>query len=179
MGIRVVPSEPAIPREAARHLEPDERRVITVRRHAVLPTLGILPLLLVLPDYMLHATGAVHGSGHATFILAVLIAPSGIFAVYCVVAWLVGYVVITQRRILVLGWWRVTRVTEILLSEATGLSFIRTVPGRMLGYGTFRVKRPGSRWRVLKIRFLPYPEQLYIEVCGLIFKDPDAEPYED
>ena len=65
------------------------------------------------------------------------------------------------------------------LSEATGLSFIRTIPGRLLGYGTFRVKRPGSLWRVLKIRFLPYPEQLYLEVCGLIFRDPDAEPYED
>ena len=179
MGIRVVPREPAVPKGVARHLEPDERRIITVRRHPVLPILGILPLLLVLADYILHATGAVHGSANATFILAVLIAPSGILAAYAVVGWLAGYVVITARRILVLGWWRVTRKTEIPLSEATGLSFIRTVPGRLLGYGTFQVKRPGSLWRVLKIRFLPYPEQLYLEVCGLIFRDPDAEPYED
>jgi hypothetical protein len=70
-------------------------------------------------------------------------------------------------------------VTEIPLSEATGLSFIRTMPGRLLGYGTFRVKQPGSRWRVRKIRFLPYPEQLYLELSGLIFRDRDAEPYED
>lgn len=179
MGIRVVPREWAIPREAARHLEPDEQQVITVRRHTTRPTLGILPLLLVLADYLLHAAGAVHGSAHAKFNLAILIAPSGILAVYSVVAWLVGYVVITPRRILVLDWWRVTRITEIPLSEATELSFIRTVPGRLLGYGTFRVKRPGSRWRVLKIRFLPYPAQLYLELCGLIFRDPDAEPYED
>ena len=179
MGIRVVPSELAVPKEAARRLDPDERLVVSVRRHVVLPTLGILPLLLVLADYTLHAAGAVHGSARATFVLAVLIAPSGIFAVYCVVAWLAGYVVITARRILVLGWWRVTRVTDIQLSEATELSFIRTFPGRLFGYGAFRVKRPGSRWRVLKIRFLPYPEQVYIELCGLIFRAPDAEPYED
>jgi hypothetical protein len=70
-------------------------------------------------------------------------------------------------------------MTEIPLSEATGLTFIRTFPGRLLGYGTFPVKRASSRWRRRKIRFLPYPEQLYIEVCGLIFRAPDAEPYED
>lgn len=179
MGIRVVPSEPRVPKEAARHLDPEERLVVSVRRHAVLPTLGFVPLLLVLFDYGAHTAGGVHGSAHAKFILAVLIAPSSILALYCFVAWLVGYVVITPRRILVLGWWRVTRVTDIPLSEATELSFIRTFPGRLFGYGAFRVERPGSRWRVLKIRFVPYPEQLYIELCGLIFRDPDAEPYED
>jgi hypothetical protein len=178
MGIRVVP-EPAVPNEVARHLEPDERRVITVRRHPVLPTLGFLPLLLVLADYLLRAAGQVHGSAHAKFILLILLAPTGILAAYSIVAWLVSYVVVTQRRILVLGGWRVTHLTEIPLSEATALSFIRTVPGRLLGYGTFRVKRPDSRWGVRRIRFLPYPEQLYIEVCGLIFRDPGAEPYED
>lgn len=172
--------EPAVPKRVVRHLAPDERRVITVRRHTALPTLGFLPLLLVLADYWVRAAaGPFHASAHAKFILVILIAPTGILAAYSVVAWLVGYVVVTQRRILILGWWRVTHKTEIPLSEATGLSFIRTVPGRLLGYGTFRVKRAGSRWRVLKIRFLPYPEQLYIELCGLIFRDPDAEPYED
>ena len=30
--------------------------------------------------------------------------------------------------------------------------------------------------KVLDIRFLPHPEQLYLEVCGLMFKDTDPSP---
>jgi hypothetical protein len=160
-------------------LDPDERLVITVRECPVRPTLCILPLVLVLGDYLLHATRTVPGSAQAKSILAILIAPCVILAAYGLVAWLVGYFVVTQKRILILRWRGVSRLTEIPLSEATGLRFIRTFPGRLLGYGTFRVKRASSRWRSRKIRFLPYPEQLYLEVCGLIFRDPDAEPYED
>jgi hypothetical protein len=29
----------------------------------------------------------------------------------------------------------------------------------------------------ITIRFIPYPEQLYLEVLGLIFKDPETDEY--
>ena len=34
--------------------------------------------------------------------------------------------------------------------------------------------RPGQDQALRKVDHLPYPEQLYLEVCGLIFKDPGA-----
>ena len=37
----------------------------------------------------------------------------------------------------------------------------RSLLGRLLGYGTFVIKSSGPDE---KIRFLPYPEQLYLEV---------------
>jgi len=167
----VVPNE-TVPGRALRYLEPEERRVITVRKHPFLPMLCVLPLVLVLTDYLLRVTGAVYGTAQAKFILAVLLALCGILAVHSLVDWLTGYFVVTSNRLLLINWWRVSGKTEIPLSAAGELCFIRTFPGRLLGYGTFRLKRPGSRWRACRIRFVPYPEQLYIEVAGLIFRDP-------
>jgi len=43
--------------------------------------------------------------------------------------------------------------------------------GRILGYGEFIVESAGQDQALSHIKFLPYPEQLYLEVCGLIFKD--------
>jgi hypothetical protein len=176
MGIRVVPQ--AGPKEVCRHLEPTEPEVITVRKHPVRLMLGFLPLVLVLIDYVLRATGAVHGNAQARRILIILIAPCFLLAVVSVAAWLRGWVVITSQRLLIFGWWRIGHVTQMPITAADQLAFIRTLPGRLFGYGTFRLKRPGSRWRVIKVRFLPYPEQLYLETIGLVFREssPDDDP---
>ena len=39
----------------------------------------------------------------------------------------------------------------------------------MLGYGEFVLESAGQEQALRTIPFLPYPEQLYLEVCGLIF----------
>lgn len=177
MGIRVVPNTG--PKRVARRLQPDERQLIVVRKSLAQPLLGILPLVLALTGYALRATGTIHGSAQAQHILVILIVPCLLLAGHSIAAWLLSYVVVTTQRILIPGWWRIRHVTEIPLAAAGELSFVRTFPGRLFGYGTFRRSMPGSRWRVLKIRFLPYPEQLYLEVCGLIFHDPGYAPYGD
>ena len=41
--------------------------------------------------------------------------------------------------------------------------------GRLLGYGTFIIR---SADRDEKIRYLPYPEQLYLKVTGILNPDP-------
>ena len=41
----------------------------------------------------------------------------------------------------------------------------------MLGYGKFVVESAGQDQALQTVDHLPYPEQLYLEVCGLIFKD--------
>jgi hypothetical protein len=58
------------------------------------------------------------------------------------------------------------------LSMATQLTFRRSFLGRLLGYGRFVFEgmRLGPGFR--SVNFLPYPEQLYIEISGVIFPDP-------
>jgi len=64
-------------------------------------------------------------------------------------------------------------VNMMPLSKVTDMSFQRSATGRILGYGEFIVESAGQDQALRNVRFLPYPEQLYLEVCGLIFKDKD------
>jgi hypothetical protein len=173
MVIRVVPNE-TVPAAVYRFLSRDEMQtaVISVRRHPMVVALCALPLLADLADCTLRATGLVHGSARALHILVILIAPCACLLLLSIAAWLSYYFVVTEERMFIISWWRYRRPLEIPLSAAADMSFTRTVLGRLLGYGSFRVRRPESWRRVRTIYFLPYPEQLYLEVCGLIFHAP-------
>jgi Bacterial PH domain len=58
------------------------------------------------------------------------------------------------------------------MSKATDMSFHRSLAGRMLGFGDFVVESAGKDQVLHTIDHVPYPEQLYLVVCGRIFKDP-------
>jgi hypothetical protein len=49
------------------------------------------------------------------------------------------------------------------------MSFQRSSLGRLLGYGEFILESAGQDQALRVVDHLPYPEQLYLEVCGLIF----------
>jgi hypothetical protein len=49
----------------------------------------------------------------------------------------------------------------------------------LLGYGEFIVESAGQEQALRTINFLPYPEQLYLEVCRLIFTDEVDETQQD
>jgi hypothetical protein len=59
------------------------------------------------------------------------------------------------------------------------MSFQRSALGRLLGYGEFIVESASQEQALHTINFLPYPEQLYLEVCGLLFPDAVAETQQD
>jgi hypothetical protein len=66
----------------------------------------------------------------------------------------------------VLAWARQHRGTTV--SEGGS-----QVLGRLLGYGTLIVASPGRRQAFRKVRYLPYPEQLYLEISALLWpKEP-------
>jgi len=70
----------------------------------------------------------------------------------------------------------VTRKVNMMpLSKVTDMSFQRSTMGRILGYGEFILESAGQDQALRIVDHLPYPEQLYLEVCGLIFKDKDAD----
>ena len=65
------------------------------------------------------------------------------------------------------------------LAKVTDMSFRRTTIGRLLGYGEFIVESAGQDQALRNVKFIPYPEQLYLEVCGLIFKDEEPTDASD
>ena len=87
------------------------------------------------------------------------------------VNWAVDYFVITSERILLTSGLFTRSVAMMPLSKVTDMSFHRSFAGRLLGFGEFVVESAGQDQALRKIDHIPYPEQLYLVVCGRIFKD--------
>jgi membrane protein YdbS with pleckstrin-like domain len=172
MGLRVVPNE-TVPAAVYRVLLPHERRVITVRFH---PAILIRPVAEALGGLAL--AGLISTIAHlndtvllVVWLLWLILVIRLLFKIY---AWLEDYFVVTSARLLTSGGIFKKSVSMMPLSKVTDMRFERSPIGRLLGFGTFIVESAGQDQALRTIDHLPYPEQLYIEVCGLIFKDPGA-----
>ncbi len=171
--MRLVTPGDSAPASIHRYLLPHEQQVITVRRHpAVLMTpiafvLGGLVIAGILSNVM-----ADHGGSVVSFIwwawLALLV-----WFVWKVATWSVDYFVITNQRMLLTTGLLNRKVAMMPLAKVTDMSFRRSINGRMLGYGEFVLESAGQDQAFRVVPFLPYPEQLYLEVCSMIFPNKD------
>jgi len=89
-------------------------------------------------------------------------------------AWLNCLYVVTAYRMLVIKGTFTRDVEMVPLSAVTTLKFRRTAVGRLLGYGKFLLEDIGQDPVVRVINYIPYPEQLYLEVCSLLFPDDET-----
>jgi membrane protein YdbS with pleckstrin-like domain len=170
VGIRMAPNFDRVPHTVERHLLPHERQVLTVRFH---PAVLIKPVAITLAGLAVALLVTMELPVNAIVALVIWVVFLGIlgwlsFQVYC---WLEDYFVVTSQRLL-LTTGVVTRTVNMMpLTKVTDMSFKRSAWGRVLGYGEFVVESAGQDQALRHIKHLPYPEQLYLEVCGLIFKD--------
>jgi len=172
MGLRVVPNE-TVPAAVYRVLLPHERRVITVLFHPavlirpVAETLGGLALAGLISTIVHLETTVLL----VVWLLWLILVIRLLFKIY---EWLEDYFVVTSARLLLATGVFKKTVNMMPLAKVTDMRFERSPIGRVLGFGTFIVESAGQEQALHTIDHLHYPEQLYIEVCGLIFKDPGA-----
>lgn len=169
--MRLVASSNSAPASVNRYLLPHEQDVVTIRRHpAVLigPVCAVLAALVVAG--ILSNTVIANSTASLAIIwwlwLLVLV-----WFVWQVAEWSVDYFVITSARLLLTTGLITRQVNMMPLGKVTDMRFERTLVGRFLGYGTFVMESAGQDQALSKINFIPYPEQLYLEVVGLIFKE--------
>ena len=86
-------------------------------------------------------------------------------------AWPITYFVVTNERMLLIRGSLFRTVAAMPLDKATGLTLHRSILGRLVGYGSLIVASPGQRQAFRRVRPVPYPEQLYLEVSGLLSPD--------
>jgi len=170
MGIRVVPNE-TVPAAVYRVLLPHERQVITVRFHPAVLIRPVAEVLLGLALAGLLSTTVAHGNGLAMLIIWGLWLLLVLRLVYKIYVWLDEYFVVTSQRLLLATGVFTKTVNMMPLSKVTDMRFERSPSGRLLGYGKFVVESAGQEQALQTVAHLPYPVQLYLEACGLIFKD--------
>jgi hypothetical protein len=59
------------------------------------------------------------------------------------------------------------KVTALPLAAVQNLAFSRSAGGRLRGYGAFTFEADGQAGAV--IDYIPYPEQLYLEIYHLLY----------
>jgi uncharacterized membrane protein YdbT with pleckstrin-like domain len=173
--MRLVPSSDTVPTSVNKYLLPHERQVITVRQHpAVLirPIVEALVGLAVagfLSDTLASSNDAVIWVIWGLWGLLLIRLAAKIFE------WSVNYFVVTSQRMLLATGIVTRKVNMMPLGKVTDMSFQRSTLGRILGYGEFILESAGQDQALRIVDHLPYPEQLYLEVCGLIFKGKDED----
>jgi uncharacterized membrane protein YdbT with pleckstrin-like domain len=174
--MRLVPSSDTVPASVNKYLLPHERQVITVHQH---PAVLIRPIFEVLAGLAIAAwlsNSVSHGNGTVILVIWILWALVVVRLGVKVWEWSVDYFVVTSQRFLLAQGLITRKVNMMPLSKVTDMSFQRSTIGRILGYGEFIVESAGQDQALRNVRFIPYPEQLYLEVCGLIFQDSEESP---
>lgn len=163
----ITPGETA-PTSVNKYLLPHEHQVITVRKH---PALLLRPVIYTVTGLILAAvlTGLAHHNGTAVLVIWLLwLIPLG-YLILEVIEWADNYFIVTSQRMLLITGLVTRKVAMMPLVKVTDMSFQRSAQGRLLGYGTFILESAGQDQAFRVVDHLPYPEQLYLEVCGLIF----------
>jgi len=157
-----------------RYLLPHEQSCITVRKH---PAELAGPLILVSGG--LVAAGELSRRSVRPKIVWGAYLPVLLYFLQRVAAWQATHFTVTGRRMILVSGFVVRKVAMMPLARVTDMSFQRSALGRLLGYGEFIIESAGQEQALRTINFLPYPEQLYLEVCGLVFPGAVAETQQD
>jgi uncharacterized membrane protein YdbT with pleckstrin-like domain len=141
----------------------------TVRMHpAVLLGVGAQALGGLLLAGLLSAT-VVHGNHGFLLAIWILWAVLLLRLIWKAVNWAVDYFVITTERLLLTTGLLTRKVAMMPLTKVTDMSFQRSFGGRLLGYGELIVESAGQNQALDHVPYIPYPEQLYLLVCGMLF----------
>jgi uncharacterized membrane protein YdbT with pleckstrin-like domain len=158
--------------DLARYLMPREIMVFGVRQHPA----RLLPPLTAAVGGLLAAiavgriTEGVESAQYVVWILAgFLIARFLVDAIN----WSVNYVALTKERFILTSGILDRKVMIIPLPEARGLTFERSAGGRLFGYGVLSFESDGKAKTILD--YIPYPEQVYIEVYGMLHPSDSQE----
>jgi len=174
MGLRVAPSE-TVPSRVFRHLLPREDHVITVRFH---PAVLIRPVGAVLGGLALAgllSVTAARSNGYALLAIWVVWFVVVLWFVVRIYEWLDAYFVVTSKRLILAKGILTRNVNMMPLNKVTDMTFRRSPMGQLLGYGEFIVESAGQNQALQRVDHLPYPEQLYLEVCAVLFPDKEGD----
>jgi hypothetical protein len=171
---RDVATDQPRPADVDKYLLPHEQKVITVRRH---PAVLIGPSVLALDGLLVAGVlTATIQYGNGSLIAVVWIVCLILFArmIWKAIDWASTFFVVTSQRMLLVSGVVIRKVAMLPLMKVTDMSFHRSSTGRLLGFGQFIIESAGQDQAFTMVDHIPYPEQLYLEICALIFPRTDS-----
>ena len=167
--MRLITPRNAGPASINKYLLPHEHQVITVRKH---PAVLIGPIALLLGGVLLSlilGSTMLSNVKDAPWVLLIGCLILAGWLGYRTWEWSEDYFVVTSDRMLQASGVFTRKIAMMPLVKVTDMSFKRSSLGRVLGYGEFILESAGQDQALRNIEHVPYPEQLYLEICALIF----------
>ncbi|MCU1535938.1 MAG: hypothetical protein JWP82_289 [Humibacillus sp.] len=98
----------------------------------------------------------------------------GFFAVLARMLWLVldwhhSWFVATDKRLLMRYGIITHKVAMMPLMKVTDMSYVRSIPGQLLGYGRFVLESAGQDQALREVKWVPEPDDTYRAICAEIF----------
>jgi len=167
--IQLITNVPQLPARAVyKYLMPTERVVTTVRMH---PAAIVSAVLLILGGGILAGllTVAAHGNGGLVLAIWLLWGVLFVWQGWKVATCFFSYTATTENRLMLVTSLVFTDVAMMPLAKVTDMRLRESIFGRILGYGEFIVESAGQEQALSRIRFVPYPSQMYQDILSLIF----------
>jgi hypothetical protein len=95
---------------------------------------------------------------------------------YRLAEWRHDWFVATDKRLLLFYGLFTRRVSMMPLLKVTDMSYERSVPGRILGFGRFVMESAGHDQALRKVNWVPSPDHNYRVICAEIFGVADHGP---
>ncbi|MDF2091013.1 PH domain-containing protein [Knoellia sp. 3-2P3] len=89
---------------------------------------------------------------------------------YRVAEWRHDWFVATDKRLLLFYGFITRKVSMMPLSKVTDMSYTRSVPGRLFGYGRFVMESAGQDQALREVNWVPSPDTNYRAICTEIFR---------
>jgi hypothetical protein len=88
---------------------------------------------------------------------------------YKLAEWRHDWFVATDKRLLLFNGFITRKVSMMPLMKVTDMSYERSVPGRLLGYGRFIMESAGQDQALREVNWVPRPDAHYRAICAEIF----------
>ncbi|MDR6863464.1 PH domain-containing protein [Phycicoccus sp. 3266] len=89
---------------------------------------------------------------------------------YRVAEWRHDWFVATDKRLLLFYGFITRKVAMMPLMKVTDMSYERSVPGRLLGYGRFVMESAGQEQALHEVNWVPQPDHNYRVICAEMFR---------
>lgn len=160
------------PAELDRYLVPEERIVLIQREHwiAIIAPLSLPFAGMFVLAWFARVLGPTQG---ATFEMA-------LWAWFLIIGWTLwklfdwyrNLFIVTDRRLLNTYGLITRKVAMMPLAKVTDMSYVRTMPGKLLGYGAFRLESAGQDQALTTVKYVPHPDETYRRITTEIFRPP-------
>lgn len=156
-------------REMKKYLVPTERIIVKQHQHVVVIAIPVLVAFgwLILIGILESRAGSTADSLTTFAIwawLAILV-----WAVWRIVYWWKDEFIATNKRLLKTYGIVTRKVAMMPMGKVTDMTYNRTVPGRIFGWGMFIVESAGQDQALSTINFVIRPDETYRKITSEIF----------